>query len=166
MNKTELLHILEQTVPPLQGKLHVEKVLYKKEANKAYMSFLSDVLVGEREFLHLEKKLRELFPKLTVALRVASPSLGEDFLSDVNKYKSVLTDFLRRQSPATSAWINDTGWEIENGRIHLTCPEHIMALFGMTPYAWKTPKEGVERLRGYDALDTQIGFDVHIYKKI
>ena len=25
--------------------------------------------------------------------------------------------------------------------IHLTCSEHIMALFGMTPYAWKTPKE-------------------------
>ena len=125
MNKTELLHILEQTVPPLQGKLHIERVLYKKEANKAYMSFLSDALVGQNDFLLLEKKLRELFPKLTVALRVASPSLGEDFLSDVNKYKSVLTDFLRRQSPALSAWIGDTGWSMEDGRILLTCPDQI-----------------------------------------
>jgi len=129
MNKTELLTLLEQTVPPLQGKLHIERVLYKKEANKAYMSFLSDVLVGQRDFLLLEKKLRELFPNLTVALRVASPSLGEDFLSDVNKYKSVLTDFLRRQSPALSAWIADTGWEIDNGRIHLTCPDQIALKF-------------------------------------
>jgi 23S rRNA (guanine745-N1)-methyltransferase len=40
-----------------------------------------------------------------------------------------------------------------------------MALFGMTPYAWKTPKEGVEKLRGYDTLDTGIGFDVHVYRK-
>jgi len=49
--------------------------------------------------------------------------------------------------------------------IHLTCSEHIMALFGMTPYAWKTPKEGVDRLRGFDTLETRIGFDVHIYQK-
>ena len=55
----------------------------------------------------------------------------------------------------------------EQGRenIHLTCSEHIMALFGMTPYAWKTPREGVEKLRGYEELDTGIGFDVHIYRK-
>ena len=129
MNKTELLHILELTVPPLEGKLHIERVLYKQEANKAYMSFLSDVLVGPKDFLLLEKKLRELFPKLTVALRVASPALGEDFLQDINKYKSVLTDFLRRQSPALSAWIGDTGWSMEEGRILLTCPDQIALNF-------------------------------------
>ena len=49
--------------------------------------------------------------------------------------------------------------------IHLTGSEHIMALFGMTPYAWKTPKEGVEKLKSFSELDTQIGFDVHIYRK-
>ncbi len=125
MNKTELLQTLEQTVPTLQGKLHIERVLYKKEANKAYMSFLSDALVGQRDFLLLEKKLRELFPQLKVALRVASPALGEDFLANIDKYKSVLTDFLRRQSPAMSAWIGDTGWSMEDGRILLTCPDQI-----------------------------------------
>ena len=129
MNKTEMLKALEATVPTLAGKLHIERVLYKKEANKAYMSFLSDVLVGQQEFLLLERKLRELFPQLTVALRVASPSLGEDFLADVNKYKSVLTDFLRRQSPALSAWIGDTGWSVSDGRILLTCPDKIALQF-------------------------------------
>ena len=49
--------------------------------------------------------------------------------------------------------------------IHMDDPADIMALFGMTPYAWKTPKEGIERLSALQALDTQIGFDLHIYRK-
>ena len=49
--------------------------------------------------------------------------------------------------------------------IHLDCSEDIMALFGMTPYAWKTPHEGVEKLQALTSLDTQIGFDIHIYEK-
>ncbi len=42
MNKTELLEALQATVPSLRGKLHIERVLYKKAANKAYISFLCD----------------------------------------------------------------------------------------------------------------------------
>lgn len=76
MNKTELLHLLEETVPPLRGKLHIERVLYQKAANKAYMSFLSDELVTEHDYLLLERRLRELFPRLTVALRIAQPLPG------------------------------------------------------------------------------------------
>lgn len=49
--------------------------------------------------------------------------------------------------------------------VTLDCPEDIMALFGMTPYAWKTPKAGVERLRALTTLETEIGFDLHIYRK-
>ena len=41
----------------------------------------------------------------------------------------------------------------------------IMALFGMTPYAWKTPRAGVERLRALDCLTTQVGFDIHVYQR-
>ena len=125
MNKTELLTLLEETVPPLRGKMHIERVLYQKSANKAYMSFLCDELVTERDYLLLERRLRELFPRLTVALRIASPALGEKFLADLDRYKPVLTDFLRRQSPALSAWIADTGWSLEDGRILLTCPDKI-----------------------------------------
>lgn len=49
--------------------------------------------------------------------------------------------------------------------IHMEDPAHIMALFGMTPYAWKTPRKGVERLKALTSLDTQIGFDLHLYRK-
>ncbi|MDD3335082.1 MAG: PolC-type DNA polymerase III [Eubacteriales bacterium] len=125
MNKTELLTMLEQTVPPLKGKLHIERVLYKKATNKAYMSFLSDELVTQTDFLLLERKLKEIFPQLTVALRIASPGLGEDFLQNVDQYKFILTDFLHRQSPALAAWVDDTGWSLEDGRMLLTCPDSI-----------------------------------------
>ena len=50
--------------------------------------------------------------------------------------------------------------------VHLDSSQDIMALFGMTPYAWKTPKAGVERLSALDKLDTQIGFDIHVYRKL
>ncbi len=125
MNKQELLHLLEEAVPPLQGKLHVERVLYKKSLNKVYMSFLSDLLVAEVDFLALERKLRGVFSGVSIALRIASPSLGEDFLQNINQYKPVLTDFLRRQSPALSTWIHDVGWQVEQGRILLTCPDEM-----------------------------------------
>lgn len=49
--------------------------------------------------------------------------------------------------------------------IHLDCSADIMALFGMTPYAWKTPKEGVERLSRLETLETQVGFDIHCYQR-
>ncbi len=49
-------------------------------------------------------------------------------------------------------------------RLRLDSQADIMALFGMTPYAWKTPRAGVERLNRLTALDTQIGFDLHLYR--
>lgn len=50
--------------------------------------------------------------------------------------------------------------------LSLDDPADIMALFGMTPYAWKTPREGVERLKKLDRLETKIEFDIHWYRKI
>ncbi len=123
MNKTELIRHLEETVPPLAGKLRVERVLYRKTDNKAYFSLLSDTLVPEVDFLALERRMRGLFPQLQVALRVASPGLAEDFVTDVQRYTPVLKDFLRRQSPALRAWLDDVGWSVDNGRILLTCPD-------------------------------------------
>ena len=52
------------------------------------------------------------------------------------------------------------------GTIHLSCGEDIQALFGMTPYAWKTPKAGREQLAKLEELDTTIGFDLHWYQRV
>ena len=40
-----------------------------------------------------------------------------------------------------------------------------MDLFGMTPYAWKTPKEGVERLASLKELAVTAAFRVHVFRK-
>jgi len=41
----------------------------------------------------------------------------------------------------------------------------IMALFSMTPYAWKSPREGVDRLRALDALDVTAQFRIHAFRR-
>lgn len=40
----------------------------------------------------------------------------------------------------------------------------IQALFGMTPYAWKTPKAGVERLGQLERLTVTADFRIHIFR--
>lgn len=49
--------------------------------------------------------------------------------------------------------------------IHLDCPADIQALFGMTPYCWKTPKSGAEKLCELSELDCRIAFDIHVFQK-
>ena len=43
--------------------------------------------------------------------------------------------------------------------------EDIFALFQMTPYYWKTSAKGAEKLSAYESLNTEVAFDIHIYKK-
>ena len=42
----------------------------------------------------------------------------------------------------------------------------LMDLFGMTPYAWKTPRDGVERLRSLSSLDVRASFRIHVFQAI
>jgi len=49
--------------------------------------------------------------------------------------------------------------------VQLGHQQDIFALFGMTPYAWKTPRSGVERLKELKTLELDIGFDIHIYQR-
>ncbi len=50
---------------------------------------------------------------------------------------------------------------------HITLSENdkINALFAMTPYYWKTGISGHERLKNTHRLDTEIHFDILVYKK-
>lgn len=51
------------------------------------------------------------------------------------------------------------------GEITLTGQEAIQALFAMTPYCYRTPKEGKERLLTLDTLTTQLDFLIRMYRK-
>ena len=45
-------------------------------------------------------------------------------------------------------------------------PEDILALFHMTPYTWKTPKDGVERLAGCAELTVTAQFRIHRFRRV
>lgn len=53
-----------------------------------------------------------------------------------------------------------------DGVITLASQADIHALFQMTPYYWKTPKSGAERLAALDTLTTRIAFRIHIFQKL
>ena len=52
------------------------------------------------------------------------------------------------------------------GDLELTDPRLMMALLTMTPYYWKTPAAGIERLKQANALKTEIEFDFLIYRAL
>lgn len=43
--------------------------------------------------------------------------------------------------------------------------EHIMPLFMMTPYYYRTPEDGVKRLENTEVLETTVGMDFLVYKR-
>lgn len=47
----------------------------------------------------------------------------------------------------------------------LDSKEKIMSLLHMTPYTWKTPKSGVERLSALEKLDVTAEFQVLVYRR-
>ncbi len=50
------------------------------------------------------------------------------------------------------------------GKITVT-GDQIMQLFAMTPYFWKTSKEGAEKLAALDSLTTEIHFDFLVFRR-
>ena len=50
--------------------------------------------------------------------------------------------------------------------ITLPSQADIQALFQMTPYYWKTPREGAARLAALETLTTRISFRIHIFRRV
>lgn len=50
--------------------------------------------------------------------------------------------------------------------MELTSQADIQALFQMTPYFWKTPKEGARRLAALDTLTCQASFRIHVFRAV
>ena len=51
--------------------------------------------------------------------------------------------------------------------LHLEPPRRISAsLFQMTPYCWKTPRAGVERMEQLETLNCQASFHIHVFQKL
>ena len=44
-------------------------------------------------------------------------------------------------------------------------PQSIHDLFQMTPYYWKTPRAGAERLAALDRLTVRASFRIHVFRR-
>ena len=52
-----------------------------------------------------------------------------------------------------------------DGTIRIDSREDLQDLFRMTPYFWKTPREGAERLAARERLEVRVSFRVHVFEK-
>ena len=123
MSYEDLLGQIYSALPHLRGQLSAPRVVYVRAQGKVYISFESAVLVEEATFLRLESILRKIFPQKPLALRVVSPALKEDFMDNISAYKQVLTDFLKRNYPASVSWMEQIDWRSDEDRITLTFPD-------------------------------------------
>ncbi|MGN0778757.1 MAG: PolC-type DNA polymerase III [Aristaeellaceae bacterium] len=123
MSYEDLLSQIYAALPHLKGQLSSPRVVYVWAQGKVYITFDSAVLVEEAAFLKMESILRKVFPQKPLALRVVSPGLKEDFLDNISRYKQVLTDFLKRNYPASVSWMEQIDWRCDGERITLTFPD-------------------------------------------
>ena len=82
--------------------------------------------------------------------------------------KQVLYDHPYRNETKETPYAGFRYVDIVHVRNSITLPgqEDIQALFGMTPYCWKTPRAGKERLAALGSLTTTAAFDIHIFERI
>ncbi|MBQ3705070.1 MAG: PolC-type DNA polymerase III [Clostridia bacterium] len=131
MSYEDLISRIAREIPELAGKLSAPRVVYVKSQRKTYLTFESSVLVEEKQFLELEKLLREVFPGRPLAVRVVSPGLRDSFLADIGTYRSVLTDFLKRNYQGIIGWLDQIDWSCQGNRVTLTFPDEVsLDIFG------------------------------------
>lgn len=92
-------------------------------------------------------------------------STGENHLEEMKKvvYKEVRKDFY---SPIEDLKIFEY-IETVNCTYKTTIKENesIKSLFNMTPYRWRSPREGIERLFSLDELEITVDVNIDIFKK-
>ncbi len=93
---------------------------------------------------------------------------GEDHLLGLKKilYDDPYLNAPRRDLPKEE----DGFWLADTRHVAYTTvvegAEHIAALFSMTPYYWRTPRDSAERLSHMDRLCTEVAFDILVYRKM
>ncbi len=68
------------------------------------------------------------------------------------------------QPPSTVCFSEERRFSLTD-RVTVTGQEAIQALFAMTPYRYRTPKEGTARLSTLNTLTTDLDFLVRVYRK-
>ena len=123
MTLEELLKSIETTLPHLQGKLHLERVQYDAKARSALISFICDIVAGEEDFTAIKRILQTAFVSMRVSLRIASPSLAHEFITNPEDYKALLSSILARAHPAAVSWIPEILFKPEGDALVLEFPD-------------------------------------------
>ena len=91
------------------------------------------------------------------------------FPDDMHLYglKSALysTPYKNKPEPTELEGFSVISDEVLSYELELTSAEDIKNLFMMTPYAYRTPKEGRERLLSRTELVTEVAFRILVYEK-
>lgn len=105
---------------------------------------------------------RRILKKGGVLVAVAS---GEDHLLEMRR---IIYDEVIKKAPDIAA---GEGFELVRREeilyeAQLDSSETIMALFGMTPFAYKTSREAAERLAALESLGVSVNAEVFVFRKI
>ena len=93
-------------------------------------------------------------------------STGEKHLIELKEvvYKNVRTEFY---SPVEDLKIFKHCKTVNcTGKSFIAENESIRNLFDMTPYKWRSPKDGVERLFSLDSLEITIDVNIDVFEKV
>lgn len=93
-------------------------------------------------------------------------STGEKHLIELKEvvYENVRTEFY---SPVEDLKIFKHCKTVNcTGKSFITENESIRNLFDMTPYKWRSPKDGVERLFSLDSLEITIDVNIDVFEKV
>ncbi|GLI55658.1 23S rRNA (guanine(745)-N(1))-methyltransferase [Propionigenium maris DSM 9537] len=93
-------------------------------------------------------------------------STGEDHLLDMKKvlYDEVRMEYYRPEVDLAEEFQLKETKNVKY-RTLVEGSKDIMSLFDMTPYKWRTPKEGVERLAALEELDVTIDVNIDVFVK-
>lgn len=93
-------------------------------------------------------------------------STGEDHLLDMKKvlYDEVRMEYYRPEVDLKEEFQLKETRNVKYKTL-VEGSKDIMSLFDMTPYKWRTPKEGVERLAALEELDVTIDVNIDVFIK-
>ncbi len=92
---------------------------------------------------------------------------GEEHLMGLKRllYDEIHTNDIRRDLPGADVPLTLTERRTVRFSVTVEGRESLDALFSMTPYYWRTGRDGQARLAAADRLETSVAFDFFVYTK-
>jgi DNA polymerase-3 subunit alpha (Gram-positive type) len=123
MEKHKLIYKIEDKIPELLSKIHLDKVYYDAQRRRALVLLLSDEPLGEEIFLQVKRIIAKNLRGVRVSLRIAAPKSGQAFLENPSLYADIITKALARKYPSLESWKDEISWKSHEGAIIVELPD-------------------------------------------